>query len=118
VVQIRHATLSPIATTANQENRRAPNVVRYIPKAGSVATQSFDAETCLLLRTVMKIDAPEAGGEIEQTGDLSDYREVDGVKVPFTVKVVNPVQSLTITLTKVEHNKLIDDAMFSKPAAK
>ena len=93
-------------------------VVRYIPKAGWIVTQSFDAETYLLLRMVLKVDAPEAGGEIEETVDPSDYREVDGVKVPFTVKVVNPMQSLTITFTKVEHNKPIDEAMFSKPAAK
>jgi len=93
-------------------------VVRYIPKAGWIVTQSFDAETYLLLRMVLKVDAPEAGGEIEETVDPSDYREVDGVKVPFTVKVVNPMQSLTITFTKVEHNKPIDEGMFSKPAAK
>lgn len=61
---------------------------------------------------------PQSGGEIEQTVDLSDYRDVDGVKGPFTVKVSNPAQTVTISLTKVEHNKPIDDAMFARPAVR
>jgi outer membrane lipoprotein-sorting protein len=93
-------------------------VLQYTPKAGSSSRQFFDAETYLLLRVVMKIDTPELGGEIEQTTDLSDYREIDGVKIPFTVQTVNSVQTVTIRLDKIEHNKPIDDSMFAKPAAK
>ena len=93
-------------------------VLRYTPKAGSATLQSIDAETYLLVRTATKVDVPEAGGALEQTHDLSDYREVDGVKVAFTVRIVNPLQSLTITMAKVEHNKPIDEAMFSRPVAR
>ncbi len=60
----------------------------------------------------------EVGQAIEQTHELSDYREVDGVKVAFTVRIVNPLQSLTITAAKVEHNKPIDEAMFSRPVVR
>ena len=38
--------------------------------------------------------------------------------MPFSITVVNPAQTVTVTLTKVEHNKPIDDSMFSKPVAK
>jgi len=93
-------------------------VIQYTPKTGSSSRQSFDAETFLLLRVVMKVDAPELGGEIEQTSDLSDYREVDGVKLPFTVQTVNPAQTVTVRIDKVEHNKPIDDAMFARPVVK
>jgi hypothetical protein len=93
-------------------------VIQYTPKAGSSSRQSFDAETYLLLRVVAKVDAPELGGEIEQTTDLSDYREIDGVKIPFTVQTTNPAQTVTMRLEKVEHNKPIDDAMFARPVAK
>ncbi len=60
------------------------------------------------------MNVPEAGGEIEQTTDPSDYREVDGVKIPFTLVMSSPVQSLTIRIQKVEHNKPLDDAIFGR----
>ncbi len=95
---------------------RAAYVIVFTPKTGPSSKQYFDAETYQLLRTVMTLDVQELGGATEQTTDSSDYREVDGVKVPFSVVVVNAMQTVTIALTKVEHNKPIDEAMFSKPA--
>ncbi len=91
-------------------------VLQYTPKTGSASRQYFDPETFLITRIVMKMDIPELGGEIEQTTDLSDYRDTDGIKLPFKSKITNPMQLMTITLSKIEHNKPIDDAMFSKPA--
>jgi hypothetical protein len=93
-------------------------VLQYMPKAGPSSTQFFDAETWLLVRVVTKVDAAELGGEMEQTTDLSDYRDVDGVKVAFALKVVNPVQTLAVAVDTIEHNKPLDDAMFARPAAK
>jgi outer membrane lipoprotein-sorting protein len=94
---------------------RAVYVVQFTPKAGPASKQYFDADTYLIVRTVTKMDVPEMGGEIEQTSDLSDYRDVDGVKIPFKVNVFSSMQTITVTLSKVEHNKPIDDAMFSRP---
>ena len=91
-------------------------VLVYTPKTGSVARLYFDAQTWLLIRSVGKVNVPEAGGDIEQTTDPSDYRDVDGVKVPFTLVMTSPVQSVTIRLQKVEHNKPIDDALFGRGA--
>lgn len=88
--------------------------LQVTPKAGSAIKMFFDPETYLLLRTVSTVNSPQMGGDIEQTSDFSDYRDVDGVKVPFHVVNSNPVQSLTIALTKVEHNVPIDDAVFAK----
>jgi outer membrane lipoprotein-sorting protein len=91
-------------------------VMRATPKAGSAVLMFFDAETFLLVRTVTKLNDPQMGGEVEQTADLSDYRVVDGVKVPF--RIVNSsttpmgTQTGTITLTKVEHNVTLADALF------
>jgi hypothetical protein len=86
------------------------------PKSGSVARQFIDAETYLPLKLMVSVDVPEMGGAVEQTSEFSDYREVDGVKIPFTVKVTSTIQRFTIALTKVEHNVKIDEALFSKPA--
>ena len=54
-------------------------------------------------------------GELEQTADSSDYRDVDGVKVPFKISLTNAMQSVTMTFTKVENNVAIDDKVFVKP---
>ena len=89
-------------------------VMLFKPKAGSVVRQFIDAETYLPARVVLKVDTPETG-EVEQTTDLSDYREVDGIKIPFTIKVSTAAQSFVIAVTKVEHNVKIDEAVFSKP---
>jgi outer membrane lipoprotein-sorting protein len=84
------------------------------PKSGPVARQVIVAETYLPLRLVVKIGIPDVG-PVEQTTDLSDFRDVDGVKIPFTLKVSSSVQSFTISVTKVEHNVKVDEALFSKP---
>jgi len=38
------------------------------------------------------------------------------VKLPFRIRSVNQVQSLTIAFTKIEQNTPIDESMFKKPA--
>jgi hypothetical protein len=83
-------------------------------KTGPAVRQFIDAETYLPLRVETKIDVPQMG-TVEQSTELSDWREVDGVKVPFTVKSSSAAQSFTITITKVEHNGKIDETLFSKP---
>jgi hypothetical protein len=105
-------------TGKDKVGARDAYVLLYTPKAGSPSRQYFDAETFLLLRTVTKVDTPELGGTIEQTNDLSDYKEVDGVKVPFAIHIVNSAQAVTIAFAKVEHNKPIDETMFARPAVK
>lgn len=96
-------------------------VIRATPKAGSAVVLFFDAETYLLVRTVTTFNDAQMGGEVEQTAELSDYRVVDGVKVPF--HIVNSsatptgTQTGTITLTKVEHNVTLDDALFGSKLA-
>jgi hypothetical protein len=89
-------------------------VLLMTPKSGSAVKMFLDPETYLVSRTVTKINLPQMGGDIEQTVELSDYRAVDGVKVPFQVVNSNPMQSLTIRIDKVEHNGTVDDAMFVK----
>jgi len=89
-------------------------VLLAAPKTGSPVKMFFEPDTGLLVRSVATLNSPELGGNIEQTTMFSDYRTVDGVKVPFKVVNANTLQTLTITLTKVEHNVPIDDATFAK----
>lgn len=93
-------------------------VLVFTPKAGSASRQFIDAETFLMVKNVAKVDVPEMGGEIEQVTQLGDYRPVAGLKVPYSVKITNSAQTIALTVSKVEANVPIDEALFSKPVAK
>jgi outer membrane lipoprotein-sorting protein len=78
----------------------------------------FDAETGLLLRRVSYTETMI--GIIPEQTDFEDYRDVDGVKLPFTVRLSavdagNPVS--TRTFTEIKLNVPVDDSKFNKPAA-
>jgi len=90
-------------------------VVQLTPKSGSASKQYIDAETYLLLKTVATVNVPQLGGDVEQIVEFSNYKDVDGVKVPFTIKATNPAQSYTVTVNTIEHNKPIDEKSFVKP---
>jgi len=62
----------------------------------------------------MKVNVPQMG-DVEQTTDLTDYREVDGVKLPFKLTASSSLQSYTVELSKVEHNTAVDEKLFVKP---
>ena len=87
------------------------------PAAGPVAHLFLDAETYLPAKTVVTIELPEIGS-VEQTIEFADYRDIDGVKVPFRLKGSSPVQTFFTASSKVEHNVKIDPALFVKPAVK
>ncbi len=46
--------------------------------------------------------------------EYADYREVDGVKVPFIIYQIEDVH-LTIKLTEVKHNAAINEKVLVKP---
>jgi outer membrane lipoprotein-sorting protein len=96
-----------------QVHGRPVIVIRATPKTGAPTRLYFDAETYLLVQTVATVDSPD-GSAIEQTGELSDYRTVDGVKVAFKVVNTTDAQTVTVIVTKVEHNVALDDALFVK----
>ena len=89
-------------------------VLEMTPKAGPKMRTWTDAETFMILKTSATVDAP-AIGSVEQIMEFGDYRTVDGVKVPFLVKSINSLQTVTGVLTEVKHNVEIDEASFRKP---
>jgi outer membrane lipoprotein-sorting protein len=91
-------------------------VLRFTPRAGPASRIFLDAETYILVKTIITLNIPQLGTDVEQSSLFSDYRDVDGVKTPFRVQSVNQLQSLTITLTMVENNTTIPDSSFAKPA--
>jgi len=87
------------------------------PATGPVTRLFVDAESYLPVRAIVTLDFPELGPQ-EQTTDFSDYRDVDGVKVPYGIKISSAVQTITITVTKVEQNVKVDPGAFTKPSGK
>ena len=85
------------------------------PKSGSTIRVYIDAETFLSVKAVSTAEAPQVG-QFEQTTELLDYRDVDGVKVPFLIKSTSTAQSFSIAVTRVEHNVKVDPSIFAKPA--
>lgn len=53
----------------------------------------------------------------ETTGSYSDFKEVEGITLPFTSGITAPGMPGTITtkLTKVTFNQTIDPSIFNKP---
>jgi outer membrane lipoprotein-sorting protein len=98
-------------------NGKSYLVLKISPKEGSVVRFFVDPDTYLPARTVATVNAPAMGGDIEQTTDLSDYRDVGGVKVPYKLVNSNAAQSATFTFTKVEHNVDLPDSLFTKSPA-
>jgi hypothetical protein len=91
-------------------------VMIFDPPSGSELRQFIDAETYMPIKVVMKVDVPQLGQEIEQTTELLDFKEVDGVKLPFRMRATSNIQNYTVTIDKVEHNVTVDEKLFSKPA--
>ena len=105
------------ATLTGKEpvNGRDAYVVVFEPPSGSAIRQYIDATTYLPVRSIVKVSVPQLGQDIEQISDVSDFRDVDGVKVPFAIKVSSTVQNYTVAVSAVEHNVAIEDAIFNKP---
>lgn len=75
----------------------------------------FDTKTGLALRLISKRHTLEGVSAYQE--DMEDYREVDGIKLPFMVHQSIAKPSFTITLTEVRHDVELDEAEFAKPAA-
>ncbi len=76
----------------------------------------FDAESGLLLRRITYTESPI--GVIPQQVDFEDYRDVEGVKLPFTVRVssVEPGLVSTRKYTEIKLNVPVDNSKFTMPA--
>ena len=87
------------------------------PSEGVQRRYFFDAETGLLVRVVTLTDA--ILNQIPEQVDYEDYRDVDGVKIPFTVRTsaIDTFNSQTRTVAEVRHGQPVEDTLFVMPAA-
>ena len=94
-----------------QEQGKTFHVLRITPQGGRPFNVWIDAATYLIDHTVEKADIET------RTTYLSDYRTVNGVKVPFAVRSTNGETQYDqyIALEKVEFNAPVQDAQFRMP---
>ena len=90
-------------------------VLEATPVESSVETWYFDTQTGLILRQDMEREGPQGKQAVQSF--LDDYRDVDGIKIPFKLRQVTSAFTIDIKIEEVKHNVPIDDAKFNKPAA-
>lgn len=75
----------------------------------------FDAQTGLLLRRITS--TPTMVGLIPEQVDYSDYRDVEGLKLPFTIRItsIDSFYNSTRTFTEIKLNPVVDEKKFLKP---
>jgi photosynthetic reaction center cytochrome c subunit len=73
----------------------------------------FDQNTGLLVRMLRYVDSP-LGYNPTQI-DYADYRESDGVKIPFRWTLARPGNRFTIQVTEIQTNVPVDDSLFTPP---
>ena len=75
------------------------------PPEGLSEKLYFDQQTGLMVRQI--------NGMLETNFD--DYRDVDGIKLPFSIRRTFPAGAISTTLREIKHNVPIDDAKFIVP---
>ena len=90
--------------------------VMAVRKGGGRVLFYFDAQSGLLLRVSERIESPL--GSLPQDTDFSDYRDVNGVKLPFSVTVVHIQGPTMYKWDQIQANVPVEDSRFDKPAQK
>jgi len=73
----------------------------------------LDKESGLLLRLIRYAETPV--GRNPTQIDYADYRDANGVKVPFRWTLARPGNRFTIQVEQVQQNVPVDDAKFAPP---
>ncbi|HXO05801.1 MAG TPA: hypothetical protein VN884_09270 [Candidatus Sulfotelmatobacter sp.] len=81
--------------------------------AGDLDKMYFDTQSGLLVRAINTVHSPQADQVVQ--ADLSDYRDTDGIKLPFSVHSSTAQAEYTIAFTEVHHNVDLSDGQFAKP---
>ena len=110
--EIRLKEQYPKMTIKGREKvgEREAYVIAATTNEGIAELMYFDVETGLLTRRDVTVQ-----GTTLQT-HFEDYREVDGVKLAFTIRRSRADFTFTHKFDEVKHNVTIEDTKFDKPA--
>jgi hypothetical protein len=82
---------------------------------GKTATFYFDAQTGQ--RIAIDSEGPDESGRVVKTSIFAeDFRVVDGIQMPFRLRIESPAINLVIKLQEVHHNVPIEDSIFAMPS--
>ena len=73
----------------------------------------FDAQSGLLIRRYR--ESKTALGQFPTQTDYEDYKEVDGIKLPFAIRWSMPGRSWGRKIAEVKQNTVIDNTIFNPP---
>ena len=90
-------------------------VLRGLGVDGKGERLYFDAQTGLLVRRITSTTT--IVGLIPEQVDYEDYRDVDGMKVPFTIRItaIDSFWSSTRKFTEIKLNVPVDETKFKQP---
>jgi hypothetical protein len=89
-------------------------VVVATPATGDPEKLYFAVDSGLLVRIDTDNDTPQ--GKMSFATYVSDYKEVDGIKIAHTLRQVSSAFTAVIKMSEVKHNITIEDAKFAKPS--
>lgn len=88
-------------------------IVEYEPEKGTNFKEYYSTKTYLLLKRDGVIPSSTSAQQLPYTITYSDYRDVDGVKLPFkTVNYSVSNGNIVTVIKSVKHNVKVDDAVF------
>jgi hypothetical protein len=93
-------------------------VVEFLPEGGSPEKFYFDTQTGLLIREIRTLPQQQGDKTDELVIDYGDYREVDGVKLPYSIIETRPGQIQSLKLESYSLNMPLEDHLFENPMAK
>jgi len=96
-----------------KEKDREFYLVEAFPTVGSEEIMYFEVQSGLL--TGRDLTQQTSRGPIRVEMRYSDWREVDGVKLPFKITQSMPNLKFVFTVRDVKHNVPVDDKLFEKP---
>lgn len=102
------------ATGADKVEGRAVYVVEATPAGGPAEKLYFDAESGLLVKRDFERVTLE-DGIVQYEMLLRDYRDVDGLKLPFTIEQRSPDNTMILKFAEIKNNAPLEDAAFAKP---
>ncbi len=82
-------------------------------KEGTTDLLYLDEKTRLLVQIKTEAETPQ--GKIPVISKLSDYRDVDGLKLPHKIAVEAGPEGFKMTVKEIKHGIALDDKLFSKP---
>ena len=88
-------------------------VVQAVPRDGVAEYFYFDVETGLLFRRDTTRYTP--AGMVRAEVYFGDWREIDGIRLPFSITQSTSQMALAFTVEEVKHNVPVDEAVFRRP---